>query len=231
VEGDVHWRKNLPYYSTTHAGDGFVLVGDAAAFIDPFYSPGMDWMSFTTYAATEIISAQQRGEDVSMLVEKHNRDFVRSHARWFNALYKDKYDYMGDFELMRTAFLLDLGLYYLGVAGLLYKEGHKALGYGVFVLPPSVPVYHLMRTYNRRMAAIARARRERGTFGRMNDARRFMFGGFTFERDGMNSKHLLKALMRWGYLEVIEGWRSWFAEKRKAAPLMGESPAPATTPA
>ena len=49
-EEDVHWRKNLAYYSTTFAGDGFVLVGDAAAFMDPFYSPGMDWISFTTHA-------------------------------------------------------------------------------------------------------------------------------------------------------------------------------------
>ena len=52
VEGDVHWRKNLPYYSTTYGGDGFALVGDAGAFIDPFYSPGMDWVAFTTVAAS-----------------------------------------------------------------------------------------------------------------------------------------------------------------------------------
>ena len=32
-ENDVHWRKNLGYYSMTFAGDGFVLVGDAAAFM------------------------------------------------------------------------------------------------------------------------------------------------------------------------------------------------------
>ncbi len=231
VEGDVHWRKNLPYYSTTHAGDGFVLVGDAAAFIDPFYSPGMDWMSFTTFAAAEIILGQQRGEDVSMLVEKHNRNFTRSQSCWFNALYKDKYDYIGDFDLMRTAFILDLGLYYLGVAGLIYKQGHDALRYGVFITPPSQPVYHLMRTYNRRFAAMARTRRERGTFGRMNDAQRFMFGGFTFERDGANSKHLVKALLRWGVLEITEGWRSWFESERKLAPMTEGSPAPATSPA
>jgi flavin-dependent dehydrogenase len=30
TDGDVHWRKNLPYYTTTYAGDGFALVGDAA---------------------------------------------------------------------------------------------------------------------------------------------------------------------------------------------------------
>jgi flavin-dependent dehydrogenase len=231
VEGDVHWRKNLPYFSTTHAGDGFVLVGDAAAFIDPFYSPGMDWISFTSYAASELILAQQRGEDVAMLAAKHNEDFTGSHARWFAALYKDKYDYMGDFELMRTAFLLDLGLYYLGVAGLLYKQGVKALSLGVFITPPSIPVYHLMRTYNRRFAAMARARRERGTFGRKNDAQRFLFGGYTFERDGANTKHVAKALLRWGWFEITEGWHSWFAEQPAPKPELKEAPAAVTTPA
>jgi flavin-dependent dehydrogenase len=225
VEGDVHWRKNLPYYSTTQAGDGFILVGDAGAFIDPFYSPGMDWISFTSYAAKELILAQQRGEDSAMLAAKHNENFTRSYSRWFTALYKDKYDYMGDFELMRTAFLLDLGLYYLGVAGLLYKEGEKALSYGIFITSRSMPVYHLMRTYNRRLAAMARERRERGTFGRMNDCQRFMFGGFTFERDGANTKHILKALLRWGWLEVTEGWRTWFLEKPKAVPALKQATA------
>lgn len=227
VEGDVHWRKNLPYYSTTHAGDGFVLVGDAAAFIDPFYSPGMDWISFTSFAAASMIEAHARGQDAAVLSREHNEKFVRSHARWFAALYQDKYDYMGDFELMRTAFLLDLGLYYLGVAGLIYKQGPPALGYGVFITPPSLPVYHLMRTYNRRFAAMARSRRERGTFGGMNDRQRFMFGGFTFEHDGANTKHILKALVHWGILEVSEGWRSWFAEKRVMRPTLRESAASA----
>ena len=69
-----------------------------------------------------------------------------------------------------------------------------------------------MRTYNRRFAAMARTRRERGTFGRKNDGQRFMFGGFTFERDGANTKHLAKALLRWGWFELTEGWRSWFVE-------------------
>jgi flavin-dependent dehydrogenase len=68
-EDDVHWRKNLAYYSTTFAGDGFVLVGDAAAFKDPFYSPGMDWISFTTSAA-ELITAQRRGEPMAQRIER-----------------------------------------------------------------------------------------------------------------------------------------------------------------
>jgi len=108
-ESDVHWRKNLPYYSTTYAGDGFALVGDAGAFIDPFYSPGMDWVSFTSWSSAQLILAQQRGEEMASLVKRHNEDFSRSYARWFAAIYKDKYEYMGDFELMRIAFQMDWG--------------------------------------------------------------------------------------------------------------------------
>ena len=83
----MHWRKNLPYSSTTYAGDGFALVGDASAFIDPFYSPGMDWISFTTSSAARIIQTQQRGENIEPLLARHNRDFTRSYERWFTAIY------------------------------------------------------------------------------------------------------------------------------------------------
>ncbi|HTL15840.1 MAG TPA: tryptophan 7-halogenase [Patescibacteria group bacterium] len=214
-EGDVHWRKNLPYYSTCFAGDGFALVGDASAFMDPFYSPGMDWISFTTCSATKLVVAQQTGQDVAPLVAKHNRDFSRSYARWFEALYLDKYEYMGEFDLMRLAFLLDLGLYYLGVASQPFKRGRQALTEPVFSTPPSVPFFHLIRTYNRRFAQIARIRRLRGMNGKLNDGRRFMFGGYTFAFG--SAAPIFKSLLRWAGLELTEGWRSWFGSTRSAA--------------
>ena len=48
-------------------------------------------------------------------------------ARWFEAIYKDKYEYMGEFDLMSLAFRLDLGLYYLGIVSQPFKYGAKAL--------------------------------------------------------------------------------------------------------
>src|SRR5207248_11193839 len=72
-EEDVHWRRNLAYYSTTFAGDGFVLVGDAAGFLDPLYSPGMDWISFTASRAAELITAQRRGDAMTERIARHNR--------------------------------------------------------------------------------------------------------------------------------------------------------------
>ncbi len=228
-EGDVHWRKNLPYYSTTFAGDGFALVGDAGAFLDPFYSPGMDWVAFTSWSSAQLILAQQRGEDLAPLLARHNSNFSRSYERWFAAVYKDKYEYLGDFDLTGIAFQLDLGLYYLGIASQPFRMGAKAFGEPVFTTKPSVPFFHLMRFYNQRLASMARVRRKRGVWGKSNDRRRSLIPGFTFS--GTSSRPILRALVKWACLEVTEGWRSWFGEAPKTVqPTQPVGVAPQTAP-
>ncbi|HSH15887.1 MAG TPA: NAD(P)/FAD-dependent oxidoreductase, partial [Verrucomicrobiae bacterium] len=223
IEGDVHWRRHLPYSSSTLAGDGFVLVGDAAGFLDPFYSPGLDWLGFTTARAGQLIMAERRGgSDLRPLVEKHNRDFAKSYQRWFDALYRDKYDYLGDYDLVRVAFLLDLGLYYLGVVSQPYRQGRKAFLEPYFSTPPSVPFYHFMAFYARRLAAMGRERRRRGVFGLRNANRRFMFGGFSLE--WTMAIPIVKALLGWMYLEATEGWRTWFARSPHARPIKPPQP-------
>ena len=207
-ENDVHYRRNLPYYSTTYAGDGFSLVGDAAGFIDPFYSPGLDWMSYTASATADLILAERAGQkDLPDRLARHNKDYRRCYQRWFEAIYQDKYEYMGDFDLLRVAFLFDLGLYYLFVASQPFRHGAKMLIRPIYSLPPSTPFFYLMRLYNRRCAAMARVRRARGTHGRNNAGQRFLFPGFSFSVG--SSKPLFKALGSWLWLEVTEGWRSW----------------------
>jgi len=230
-EGDVHWRKNLPYCSTVFAGDGFVLVGDAAAFMDPFYSPGMDWISFTSWSAAKLILAQQHGEEVAPLVARHNRAFSRSYRCWFEAVYKDKYEYLGEFDLMRTVFQLDLGLYYFGVASQPFKRGREALAEPPFSTPPSVPFYRFMKWYNRRFARMARARRRRGTWGRNNAGQRLLIPGFTFAPS--SSWPMVKALARWAWLEASEGWRTWFAadEAETRGMALDSQPMPGPNPA
>lgn len=223
-EGDVLWRKNLPYYSSTFAGDGFVLIGDAAGFIDPFYSPGMDWVSFTSWSSAQLILSQQRGEQLEPLLVKHNQQFARSYQRWFEAVYKDKYEYMGDYDLMSVVFQLDLGFYYMGVASQPFKLGVKALTQPPFSTAPSVPFFRLMRCYNRRFAKMARARRQRSIWGRSNAQKRFLIPGFTFSR--ASSWPVVKALLAWARLELTEGWRSWFV----SAPPSKDVVTPALAP-
>lgn len=224
-EGDVHWRRRLPYFSRVQAGDGFVLVGDAAAFLDPLYSPGLDWLAYTVTRAVDLMTAPRAGRPLAPLIAQHNRDFAVSYARWFEAVYRDKYFYLGEFDLMRLAFRLDIGLYYFGVVTQPYRRGAIALREPVFSTPPAPPFFHFMRFYNRRLARMAQARHARGTLGRANSGRRLLFPGFTVARSGALT--LLKPLFGWAWLELREGWRSWFArqasEASAAAPLL---PAP-----
>jgi flavin-dependent dehydrogenase len=223
-ESDVHWRKNLAYYSTTFAGDGFVLVGDAAAFMDPFYSPGMDWISFTTSSAAELITAQRRGEPMTERITRYNRDFATSHRSWFEAVYKDKYEYMGEWDLMSLAFRLDLGLYYLGIVSKPFQHGEHALLMPPFSGPRSWPAFRIMRTYNRRLAQIARRRRRVNELGKTNRGNRCLIPGFTLRRSDIGQ--LIGAFATWARLEIVEGWRTWWERSQDQAavtPNVGSS--------
>jgi flavin-dependent dehydrogenase len=215
-ENDVHWRRNLAYYSTTFAGDGFVLVGDAAAFMDPFYSPGMDWISFTATRAADLISAQRRGEPMPERVKNHNRDFAQSHRCWFEAVYQDKYEYMGEFDLMSLAFTLDLGFYYLGIASQPFKMGLKALLVPPFSDSDSRPFFHLIRCYNRRFVRIARRRRRLNLLGKKNGGHRYLIPGFTLKPTDVGL--LVKAMLGWAWLELTEGWHTWFVRPASESP-------------
>lgn len=221
-EGDMNFRRNLAYSSSTYATDGAVLVGDAAGFIDPFYSPGMDWISFSTSAAAGLICDSFRGKPVAPRVARHNANFLLSYDCWFRALYLDKYYYMGDFELMTLAFRLDLGLYYLGIVTQPFKHGTRVLEIPPFAHPKARWAFRLMELYNRRFAAIARCRQRRGTWGRRNAGRYFGFISYEFNR--RLPVRVAGLLCLWLGLELREGWRCWFSSSPAPAP----APAPAS---
>lgn len=226
VEGDINWRKNLAYCSRTFAGDGFVLVGDAGSFLDPLYSPGMDWIAAGATSAAKLIRAQRRGEALAPLIDDYNARFRTGYRRAFEALYRDKYEYLGEFDLVRIAFLLDLGLYYLGVVHSPYVQGPHTLVDPPFGVPAARPAHWLMRLYNRRLATIARHRRATGQLGRTNDRRRLLTNSYTLDR--RDARLLLKPLRAWLALELREGWRTWFAPRDLQGPSSLAAPSPAT---
>ncbi len=173
VEGDFTAYSHLPYRTSRFMDRGWALLGDAACFVDPYYSPGLDFVSISIYATARLVEQDLAGRlDEAALdaaVEEHNGGFLRSYDRWLAALYHGKYEILGDAELTRCAFLLDTALYYLGVVTPVYKDV-EAMAIPLFGLdsPPAVFVYRLMRAYNRRLCKLARLRRRAGTYGRRN---------------------------------------------------------------
>ena len=107
-----------------------------------------------------------------------NARFSRSYHGWFRALNKDKYFYLGDAELMRAAFLMDLGWFYFGPVRELCicpKGGFERFP---FDGPVDGAVCKFMAFCNRRLAAIAIKRRACGTYGADNLDNRMMVRGF-----------------------------------------------------
>lgn len=205
--GDVHFRKNLSYTSTTMVGDGFALVGDAAAFIDPFYSPGMDWISFSTASVCSLILKERAGQMTPSAAGCLDADLRLSYRRWFEAIYKDKYYYMGDFDLMKLAFQLDLGLYYLGVVSQPFKRGWEGLTQPPFTGPGTDIPFLLIRHYNRRLAKIAKMRMTRRTWGRHNSYRYLPFQSYRF--NSALPARVFGQLVKGLFVEATEGWMSW----------------------
>jgi hypothetical protein len=202
VEDDLHALKALPYRVAQLAGDGWVAVGDAAGFIDPFYSPGLDWAALTVTKAVDLIGASLRGQPASttMAVARHNREFTAGFSRWFEALYLDKYYVIGDAELMEIALRIEVSLYYFGILTGPYRRGQAGLDVP-FSHPLSLPFYHLMRFVARRLASVGRARMAAGTWGRRNDGRQVYLPGFRLGARML--KYLPGALARLAWVELL----------------------------
>ncbi len=198
VEKDTRTYSGLPYYSEEVTGEGWAAVGDAAGFIDPLYSQGLDYCAHTVCAVTNFISEDLKGNCIREQVEQYNREYPISYRRWYEALYKNKYHYLGDAEIMWGAFLLDIATYFIGPVRVVYDFPDKEFGLLPYHGKAGTFFAKLMALYNRRFVAIAKKRMRCGTYGASNKGKRFLLAkGFsptlgTFSIMGQGIRHWLK---------------------------------------
>lgn len=200
IEGDVHAYSALPYWSEKVCGDGWITVGDAAGFIDPLYSPGLDFCSYTSYYVAEVLARSLAGEDVSAALAYYSEQYPVTYRLWFETLYKDKYFYMGDAELMAAALLLDVGMYFIGLVIPVYKDPEREFLHLPFEGTPGRIVGAMMKFYNRRLVALAKRRLAKGCYGRRNGGWRELYDGFVADR--RVAKLIRKGLFHWWRAEL-----------------------------
>jgi flavin-dependent dehydrogenase len=168
VENDNCYYKDLAYWSEEVAGDGWTVVGDASGFMDPLYSQGLDFCAHTSYSSYTLLRDYYSGKCVKAGIIKRNKEFKRSYFDWFNALYKDKYWYLGDAELMHAAFLMDIATYFVGPVRGVY--GNEDVEFEE--MPYSGPIGHgfavFMALYNRRLVTLAKKKITAGIYGDKN---------------------------------------------------------------
>ena len=228
-EGDFHAYSHLPYTTSRYMDRGWALVGDAASFLDPYYSPGLDHASISTYATAKIVSGDLGGSlDESALdtaIETHNDQFLRSYPKWLAGIYLGKYELMGDAELTGASFLMDTALYYLGIVTPVHQDidNLRIPVYGERI-PPTRIAYRLMRFYNRRLVFLARHRRRTGVYGRRNRGERILRPAAGLGPAG--AWPMLRAgLALWLKAEL----RRWWPGRREREVREVENPAPRET--
>ncbi|HLY10104.1 MAG TPA: tryptophan 7-halogenase [Planctomycetota bacterium] len=235
VEGDLWSYNYLPYLIDRVAGKGWSLVGDAAGFLDPFYSPGIDQIAFSVGWSLELVrrhAAHPDPTEFAAMLDEHNRSYRNYLYGMFRTIYKNKYALMGDYDTMTTAFLMDTALYYLFVAIPLHRKGTSRL-----LSPPFYPKYsdyavHFIRFYQARLVSIARRKLKLGIYGNHNKGRRPRFPGFSLRWGTWGM--LFGGLRRWLFAELANAWtyilRPGPLKVGMPGPLRIPSSVPAGTP-
>jgi flavin-dependent dehydrogenase len=180
VEKDTRSYSKLPYYTEQAMGDGWACVGDAAGFMDPLYSQGLDYCAHTVYTTQNIVAKSLAGECVNDHIADYNHQFRTSYFRWWNSLYKDKYKYLGDMELMTAAFLMDIGTYFIGPVRLVHEFQEQEFTRLPYFGTGGKVFASFMTFYNKRLGKLADKRFAAGVYGKMNTNHRYLTkDGFT----------------------------------------------------
>lgn len=201
VEDDNQYYKDLAYWSDEVTGEGWMAVGDACGFMDPLYSQGLDYCAHSVYGAFALLRDHYSGECVKEKIAWRNMEFRRSYFDWFNALYKDKYWYLGDAELMHAAFLMDIGTYFIGPVRGVYQYEDMEFSQMPYYGKIGGGFAKFMALYNRRLVALAKKKITAGTYGDMNLDKSFLITR-SFNPDPSSFKLIIQGMKIWLKLEL-----------------------------
>jgi flavin-dependent dehydrogenase len=95
------------------SGSRWALTGEAGVFLDPFYSPGSDFIAISNTYITELIAKDLAGESFAPYARLYEQ-FYFSFYRSTLSLYTNQYALFGDPEVMPVKVIWDY-TYYWGV--------------------------------------------------------------------------------------------------------------------
>jgi flavin-dependent dehydrogenase len=93
--------------------DRWALTGEAGAFLDPFYSPGSDFIAITNTYITQLVGIDRRGEALAPSARLFERLFFSFYDSTLR-MYRGQYNLFGDPEVLPIKVIWDYA-YYWGV--------------------------------------------------------------------------------------------------------------------
>lgn len=96
------------------------VTGESGAFLDPFYSPGSDFIAMNNTWLSDLILRELSGEDVQFRAEIYEQTHLGLVDSWI-PIYQNKYLLMGNAQVMSTKILWDWAIYW-AVPALLFTN-------------------------------------------------------------------------------------------------------------
>jgi flavin-dependent dehydrogenase len=148
---DIGSYKQLAYGTKQFFGDRWACVGEAAAFSDPFYSPGSDYIAIENDLVTDMIVRDFRGEPASEQRQRREAYEELMHFR-FRAtvlLYQDLYPTLGSFDALLLKWNFDIACYYNLWLDPYLRDAHLDLREIRSTLRHKDKVLEVLRVYSR----------------------------------------------------------------------------------
>ncbi len=117
--------KSLKHYAhgckQMYSGDGWGITGDSGMFVDPFYSPGSDFIAIGNSFLCDMITKQISGQPIKEEVKHYERMFRNIYLA-FLTIYEDQYPLMGNAKIMSIKIIWDYCNYWGSIALLFFNN-------------------------------------------------------------------------------------------------------------
>ena len=119
---DFAFLKHFSYgCRKVFSGDRWAMTGEAGVFLDPFYSPGGDFIAIANTYVTELVAHDRAGRPVASYARLYEQFFMSFYDSTLS-LYRNQYAMFGDPEVLPVKVIWDY-TYYWGVLCQLYFQG------------------------------------------------------------------------------------------------------------
>jgi flavin-dependent dehydrogenase len=111
---DFRFLRGYSYSSRqVFSGDRWALTGEAGVFLDPFYSPGTDFIAIANTYICELVALERAGKPLGPYSRIYEQLYFSFYANTLS-MYRDQYPIFGDAEVMSIKVIWDY-TYYWGV--------------------------------------------------------------------------------------------------------------------
>ncbi|MGF1465292.1 MAG: NAD(P)/FAD-dependent oxidoreductase [Sandaracinaceae bacterium] len=106
--------------------DRWAVIGDAAAFVDPFYSPGSDFIALENDLVADLVCRDVTGEAIEERALAYDR-YVQYRFDTAMAVYDGLYGAFGSYGLFRAKVYFDTAVYYALLFDSYARDEHRDL--------------------------------------------------------------------------------------------------------